>query len=256
MSFLVADLKSRVARAIGWVTADSSDAWPTGSSTPQFVDIANEAGEWLYSSRQWQFLDSTFEQLNIVAGQDYVELPTDFSGWLAFGPGRNGGITLAWKTPEFVMNQRTYPNQINGTFYVCLGNIEPSSVNPEPRAVLQIGPVSGSTVMEAVQLHYTSKWPRISQNYSASAKLKVPDWMQPLVLLTVIEYLRGYEQSLEGRLDQRLEAILQGPVYRAACARDESLAPVTGPISGTAEEMCGGLDDPFFPGRGREATFV
>lgn len=247
MSFLKETLDLRVNRAMGWVAG----AWPAAIGR---LDIYNEAGTWLYTSRSWSFLESMFEDLNLVEGQNYIDLPDDFGGFLGVSSGReNVACSLRMSNYQAVLDQRQFPAQSLGGFVGCLAHREGDTENPERIPIIAIGPTPRASVMQALQLAYAGTWATIKPS---TTKLRIPPWMVPLYIRTVIEYVKGYERRLEGELDDRLLRLVSGPLYQAAVTYDDNLQPDCGGISGTAEQEAGYSDDPFIAPLGRFTTRV
>lgn len=247
MTFLKATLESRVLRAMGW----AASTWPTA-----FVkeDVYNEAGIWLYTSRQWDFLAKQFDDLDLVEGQDYLDLPAGFAGFLGVSSGRSNVVcSLRMSHWQAVMEQRTYPNQALGSFVGTMSTIPGNAADPAPVPVIAIGPTPSAGVIGAFQLAYSGTWPTIT---STTTKLNIPAFMVPLYIKTVIEYLKGYERRLEGEHFDRMKALKMGDLYEAAVTHDDNLQPDCGGITGTAEQEVRFDSDPFVAPLGRLTTRV
>lgn len=248
MSFLVTELFARVSAYAGWVNLAS---WPT-TITP--LQVYNEAGEWLYSSRQWSFLAQQFDEVDINPGQDFILLPPGFAGLLGVYGGRtNPACGLRISSWQAVMEQRAYPAQSGGGFVGCISHLEPDAQNPEPIPVIAIGPTPSAGVQAAFQIAYTGKWPRVTAN---TTKLHIPDWMVPLYIRTCCHWIGGYHKELKGTLEDRLAVLKRSDLYMAAWDRDDNLQPDQGGSSGSAESFVTLTDEPWAPPLGRRVTYV
>ena len=248
MTFLKATLETRLIRAMGWTAA----TWPSTVYVKE--DVYNEAGIWLYSSRQWDFLQKQFDDLDLVPGQDYLDLPPGFAGFLGVSSGRsNVTCSLRMSHWQAVLEQRAFPSQALGSFVGALSNIPGPVADPAPVPVIAIGPIPTASVIGAFQLAYSGTWPTIK---STTTKLNIPPFMVPLYIRTVGEYLKGYERRLEGTLEQRLEALQMSALYAAAVTFDDNIQSDCGGITGTAMQEIMGADDPFIAPLGRLTTRV
>lgn len=182
------------------------------SSRVSKVEIANAALQWVVGICEWGWLERPATGMNLVAGQSYISLPTDF--------GRIVKLYVPRLTSDVEM--------------VSLGEIgrlrhfEPTSSSLVTRAALvysgatprlEVWPTPSSNETNAIYLFYRAGAQVLS---SDSESILIPTFMEPLVISAVRAYAQGWEGSGDRSVAQYLSEVVASPEMDAAIQNDGS----------------------------------
>lgn len=224
-------LRERIARRMGWRRPQD---WP---SEIEPVEIANEAGEWLYGIEEWASLQRPLAELSLVAGQEWITLPTDFGRLVSDRiTTRTGfGHTLRLETIDVVRDARSSNPAGNSLAYVgCITHSGPGLAGLRSMARLDIGPVPGAGAADVFLLAYKAGWREVADG---SDHILVPSWMESVYVEAATAFVGGREQEEDGRLEDRLDRLLGSSLMLALRNRDLSIHAELGPLRGGVGEM-------------------
>lgn len=219
---------------MGWRRPED---WP---SEIEPVDVANEAGEWLYSIEEWNALCRPLAELSIVANQEWIDLPADFGRMLGdkITTTTGFGYSLRMGTMDEVRDARSVQPGGNSLAYVgCIAHTGPVLAGPRSLARLEIGPIPSQAAANVFLLAYKAGWKEVTDS---SDHILVPSWMQSVYVEVATAFVGGREQEEQGTLNDRLAAVLVGPLMIALRNRDLSIQTEFGPMRGGVGEMFGG----------------
>lgn len=181
------------------------------------IEIVNMAGQHLAGMFEWSWLERPAVELDLVAGQTYVDLPLDFGK--AISVQVNSIVSkFTWTTLGSILRNRATNLNVSGLQY--WGAIEysaPSStVAPIPR--LAIWPTPSSNVTDGLLLYYRAKWAGVTND---SYLVPVPDFVEPLMLELIRAFAIGWEESDTGSVGALVAQIETGPIALAAMTNDQ-----------------------------------
>lgn len=232
-------LKQRIMRAMGWRRPQD---WP---SELEPVEIANEAGEWLYSIEEWNSLARPLALLSIVADQSWIDLPADFGRIVGDCVTTQTGFghTLRLGTIDEVRDAQSLQPGGNSLCYVgCITHTGPTLAGPRSLARLEIGPVPSTSQDDAFQIAYKAGWVEVSDG---SDHILVPTWMTSVYVAAATAFVAGREAEEGGDVDDRIAKLLLGPQMIALRNRDLSVQSSFGQMRGGVGELYGDYDTPI-----------
>lgn len=199
------------------------------------LGILNEAGEFLVSMHRWGWLERPPATLDLVSGQAYVSLPSDFSELVAYDATNSLVNSLSMTTHQHLLELRT--NQIQSTswnFWASIVYAVGTNGVPAPR--LEFWPTPSASDTGALTIIYRAGWTALSDD---SDTIAMPSWMHSLYLACVRAFAKGYEESDAAPLEQWLALIEQGPQFRAAKLQDSATQTDFGTLEGGAAQLGG-----------------
>ncbi len=199
-------------------------------------EVVNDAGNHLYTMHRWKFADRAPVDLNLVANQEWIDLPDDFGQIIRLARGTDS-IVL---TTPFEMNQRralgvTTTDSTGNTFHGTIGLRPDKTVSGRPLAprttvlLLQPTPVADGTA--AVVMDYRAGWTTL---VAPSDPAVVPVYTENLLKALVRAFALGVE---EDSLEERLERVQASRIFRTCAAHDGTVQQSWGHISGSAVDM-------------------
>lgn len=228
-------LQQRVARNLGWMRPTD---WP--AALP-ITEVANEAGEWLVSAYDWTWLTRPVTYLALVNGQEFCELPEDFSRYLSIASALNSPWAIRIEGPTQVAAARARNLGREASFVGCFTWGSPTTAGPKAVARLDIGPVPTQSVAQAFVLAYKGGWTTVND---ASDHIVVPAHVTAIYVRAVSAFVGGYEQETKGTLEDRLDRLMASGLWQAAIDRDESVQGDLGRIQGGVGEAHS-IDDEY-----------
>lgn len=221
----------------------------TLGSTPSVLvdqyELIKEAVSWVWNERFWNWRERT-AMLNVVAGQDWIALPSDFGALSdndaiyptdgVFGPLE---IVSMSDINEFRSDQAI---SFFGTFYAALEFAALSATDPTPAYRLATWPTQLTAKTGAYRLSYFVAAPRIDRE---TQLIGVPPELDGIVARAVRAVANGYDREHDGfDLDMALAKIRTSTAWAAAVTADVERAPTVGaPLGRTG----GRVRDPFYP---------
>lgn len=232
-------LRERIARSMGWRRPQD---WPQAIEP---VEIANEAGEWLYSIEEWNALARAPADLSLVALQEWIDLPADFGRIVSdkITTQTGFGHTLRLGTMDEVRDARSVQPGGNSLCYVgCIAHTGPILAGPRSAARLQIGPIPSQSATDVFLLSYKAGWVEVT---NGSDHILVPSWMESVYVAAATAFVGGREQEEQGTVEDRLDRLVASSLMLALRNRDLSIQTSFGPIRGGVGEMFPGDDTPL-----------
>lgn len=226
-------LQSRATRFLGW-----TGGWPEAIEP---TVMCQESGDWLYNSHPWNALDRPPALLNVVAGQAWSDLPTDFGRYVKILGNTSAPSTIRISDMTEVVDARARGTVANGaTFVGYFPHTGPASAGPRSAVRLELGPVPTSDITEAFILGYKACF---TVPEKGDDHILVPRFMQSLFVRVFCEWIAGYERSLKMPLEKRLDQIVDSALWQGAVDFDDTLCTDVGPMRGSAESIVSGQYD-------------
>lgn len=226
----VARLQERVARNLGWKRPQD---WP--KSMP-ITEVANEAGEWMVSMHDWNWLVRPPSYLNLTNGQGYCDLPADFTRYLDISSTTNSPYGIVIETMAEVARARARSLGREARYTGAFSWGSPTTDGPKAAARLELGPVPDVTYAQAFVLTYKGGWIAVD---AATDHIVLPSFVTGLYVQAVTAYVGGQEQEARGSVSDRLDRLVSSSLWQAALDRDDTLQQDLG----VSRHGVGGLSD-------------
>lgn len=215
-----------IAHALG------SETLPPNVSVLEFVD---RAGLWLCSF-PWRWLERT-GTLGTTVNVAYVNLP---AGTTEVYRAQSRGRWMDATTLGAILDLRSaavvgYPT----SYAVAYDQTAAGVLTPR----LELYPTPSVTDATAIYIHYKAGWAG-PQNDTDTARIPIPEWLEPLYTEALIAYAMGVEERDVAPVDARLVAIQTGPLFLAAVRQDGSMQTNHGQMRGGAV-VVHGYDGPY-----------
>lgn len=192
--------------------------------------IINEAGRYLCAMRHWKWLERTPATLDFTASTEYVAMPSDFKSLETIWPDDAINATFTLTSADELARMRQFDISITAAYYGTLVFPPQSGVTAlqtVPR--MELYPTPSTTTSGALHIWYTRLWTTIDD---ATDVPNIPAYIETLYTQLVRAFAKGYEEDDTATLDERLMAIEQGPIYRAAVSQDGMTQPEYGEAQG------------------------
>lgn len=197
-------------------------------------EILNDAGEWLLSAHQWEWSVPGPALLGVTQDQEYVELPADFRELIAIQPTENLTSSICPTTRTRLLEMRTNPVTVTSSFYQYVVGYR--QISGDTRPVLELWPTPSATEADVLTVWYRKTWARVTTDSQA---IDFPTWMEGLFKRVCRLFAQAAEEedssAPAGRrndLDDLLDRLMAGTVWRTAVEQDSSLQPMLGPMQG------------------------
>lgn len=209
------------------LAGEPSDEFP-------YQEILNDAGEWLISAHRWGWITPEPADVDTVADQEYVSLPSDFREVVSIDVSDGFTSTIEPTTREHILFLRSSPLDASSfNFYYALGWRQLSGTMT---SVLEVWPTPSASETGKFKLWYRKTWTRIA---SDSTALEIPPWMEPLLKRVCRAFAQGVEEEQTDRpagsridVDDLLERVMAGPIWEAAVDQDRMVQQDYGPMRG------------------------
>lgn len=180
--------------------------------------VANLAGRWIMAAREWRWATRQ-AVLYAVPGDTVIYLPGDFRGELDL-KGRLLGL-LTEVTPGLLadMREQVIPPPNSGSYYGYMTYAETGDGTLVPAIEIH-PPVPASGEDSVGRVVYSGAWRDVA---SETDPVKVPWFMDGVVLSTVAAYALGNERPKVATLAQRLMDVQASPEWHAACTADDAM---------------------------------
>jgi hypothetical protein len=225
MALTVLKIQGIVARRMHW----SLDTWPVDVS---IVDLVNDAGECFCALREWAWLERPAVDLDIIASQEYVALPTNCKAVISLETTTIGGLGIfAQPTTMSIVAGKRRAGSWGRAFWYCLATPDESLSGPSPEKRIEIGPVPDENVLAAFQLIYRAGWKRVADS---ADHVMIPTTYERAFVELVVAHAKIGEKDYAGTLVEHLKPALE---YIELLAQDDQLAQTElGPWIGGAGE--------------------
>jgi len=170
--------------------------------------------------------------LDIIGGQDYIELPDDFAT-LEDVRTRNHTVSIVWLATGRVQNELEVfdisPYSLAVTVQYQIVDEETSrGVRTNyngPIPILKASPAPDTDYLASVLVAYQAGWSRITDDNSV---VDLPEFMVPLYLEVVGEYALGVINREAMDVNTRMARIVAGPMFNQARRIDSNIQPTVG----------------------------
>lgn len=219
-------LQDRMGRYMGW----DSTQWPS-EILP--ATVVNEAGRWLFSACEWNFLTRPAATLELVNGQAYIELPDDFGSMIGEPVATTfAHYCLSMTTMQEVADARrlSYSGSV-GSYIGAIVWVDPTGAPTMPQARIEIAPTPQADNATAFTLAYRARWTDVTD---ANDVVMIPAFMEPLFVRLACVWIGGYEADGEMMLEDRIDRVMGGALWEAALNQDCATQQAIGRIGSTA----------------------
>lgn len=164
-----------------------------GGQIDASIDLAamvNDAGRYLISLHPWAFLERPVAQLDVVADQDYVELPADFDKLIDVGD-TDDYITNTTHLVPADRLERIRLNSIGGdheTYLALVWPTQASTAASPDRPRLAIYPTPVADVTGRFWLNYYAGWIKLTNPGDVA---NIPAGIEHLLVELVRAFARG-----------------------------------------------------------------
>jgi hypothetical protein len=219
------------------------------------LEAANSSGAILYSY-PWKWRDAGLWSADIVAGQDYVDLPPETGQVSDVTPTDLTNLLIKYvEDLGLVERERAWPL---GTAYALLAPYD-TIVNGESVTRLLWSRTPTDSVVGGLRVRGKRKWARIT-NISTPTATVIPLPREMPIFETLFldfcrAYARGYEEAGGGQrsMESELSAVLSGPTFMLARDEDQRRFSNLGQMKNTAIDVARRLRN---VGTRRDAIYV
>lgn len=185
-------------------------------------DIINRAGALFVGLHPWQWLRRRSAQLDLVQGQSYIVLPTDFAVLTAIQ--YTNGIVNSFEpaSMEAILSLRHQSRVPQNPTYYNYAWLAPA--NAAMTQVLELSIIPGQNDVGAVTIFYEAGWSVVSEDSTHLTIAPVPG-MEVLYLEVLRAVAQGWEESEAGSMSARIAEIKAGPLFLAAARADGRSMP-------------------------------
>lgn len=196
------------------------------------LGIINEAGSTLLTLHGWKFMEYVAD-LDIVAGQTWIDLPTDFQELIAYEAVSPFNVLRPTSMAHLLRMRATTPSPAAWGYYFYIGNERPSGATPT-RKRMELSWSQATSLAAAFTIQYRAGWTAVAGD---ATYVPVPDFIAPLMRRLTRAVARGYGEEDEGAMGQRLNEIMSGPEFTGAVVTDAMVQPSFGQRRGGALQM-------------------
>lgn len=204
-------------------------------------DIVNRAGSLFVGLHPWQWLRRRSAQLDLIQGQTYIVLPSDFASLTAIQY-TNGLVNQFERASLSAILSLRHASRVpqNPTYY-DFAWLAP--VNGPMTQVLELSIIPGSNDVGAVTIYYDAGWRVAQDDHDHLAIAPVPG-MEVLYLEVLRAVARGWEEDDDASMSARIAEIKASPIFLAAARADGRSMP-PGQIEGGGVLQDFGFDGYF-----------
>lgn len=201
-------------------------AVPGDSAQVSRLMIVNDAGELLCQAWPWRWLMRPPVSINLVAGQDHLDLPVGMVApvWPIKGRDYDKEVRPTNLGNIFSMRQQPEYDPVWGYYGAVLFD---GSASPR----LEIYPTPGANFTDAFQVAGRYSWTRVS---SDDDQIVMPPWLEPLFRVYLREVAGGIIRDRDETQDARIERVRSSRMFRDATLIDGGHQTSFGQISGGA----------------------
>lgn len=219
-------VQDRMARFIGW---SATSTWPTEIPS---LDIINEVGTWFFNVRTWNFLERAPVDVDLVAAQSYIALPTTVGRVTAAVPKTYPQYSLIQTTMQQVIEARQIGTGAWVQYLGCVVHEDPDGSTEMPAVRMELGPIPQTSVTGAFTLAYRARWVPAT---ALSSIIKIPEWTRGFFVRACCLYLAGYEKEQDGDLEGLMARLTQSPLFMALLDQDQTFQDDIGLMENGAE---------------------
>lgn len=210
-------------------------AGPTASELGGPMRVLNLAGQWLDSIHTWQQKLRVSASLDFTAGTTTLTLPANVKEIIAAEQPNttSNGRSVCWVGPSDMLRMRE--GQAQWETFDLYVSIESSGT----AWTLGIFQPPGTNTTDILTISYYAGWTNLVNDKDV---VTVHPSLEPLLFLVVREFAAGVELH---DLDQRMLAIENGSMIRAAKRADASGSRMLGPLEGGGVNSVAQVWDPW-----------
>lgn len=193
------------------------------------VDVINEAGEFLVSLWDWNWLLRGPTDLNAVQDQVYIDLPSGFSKIESLTLSDSSVDRLMPTTPEKLnqLRENYYTATPGLWWFTLLWPLDGTTGLPTPR--IELFPTPSAAVAPFCTLIYRSKWVPLT---SDDDTVPIPPHCEGLLRAITQAYAESYTRESAESRQERLHEIRIGPEFDIARQRDGGAVNYYGRLKG------------------------
>lgn len=174
-------------------------------------ELLNDAGHYLTNMHDWGWLARPPANLNFVASQEYVTLPSDFGNMLSIEVPNSLQTTVQEETLERILYLRG--SSLNDPFRYHVAVVFPTqtSVTVAPgNPRLEIWPTPGSNESNALRISYRAGWTVLT---AVNSVPNIPVDVEPL-FIQIVRAFGAAAGNPSINLNDLLTKIEMGPITR------------------------------------------
>lgn len=188
------------------------------------ITLINLAGQHLVGMNRWEWCKRRSTRLNLVAGRTMIDLPDDFAGLDSLQTIDNTSLAVRLVSQQEMLALKAQQVSLPASvFFVAEAYIDDDN-DPQRRntPALEVFPTPEQSVDGFFTMTYRGGWPQVTNETPQETVLPLPnDGSCDALFLTILRaFARGFEEDDQRSLEQELERVAQGAVFRAAKSAD------------------------------------
>lgn len=208
-------LRSTIFHAMGSTTDSVPSTWDVD-------EIINDGGVLLYSAHDWAFRIRPPVGMSFTAGQDYIDLPTDYGSLVGFQMDNTLNFSLTGTTPQQILDLRSTTVTVSqqNFWYAIMQPAQRDRKLPPGPPRMELWPTPSSDQANIMTIIHRAKWQKL---YDDKDVADVPDYCESLLIQCVRGFALGWMERLmepQGGVEGILERIRKGLVWQTAVEED------------------------------------
>ncbi len=205
-----------------------------GDPSVPILTLVNRAGGYLSDMHTWGWLVRPSAKLNLVAGSEYISLPSDF-GRLYSQPKPTTVSTVVSlelvSMEEYLRYRQDYMD--GGPRYMGV-MIYAKDAEGIYGPKIQVWPIPLTTTQDAFRVAYMARWHDLC---SDTEVLSIPSWVESYFLEILFAFAQSYDEHDMASLGERLAMLQASPEFSNLKRRDGGVQPYVGRMRGGAMEQ-------------------
>jgi len=179
----------------------------TPDSRHKLIDTLNDAGRALVNAHEWTWKTRSGKVLELVAGQDYVDLPADFGAVLSVTSVGGSPISIHLTSIEDIAMRRAWDNYDSLNLFIAFESGS-EGLTDEDGVVENQAPVwpTPASARSDLRLAYRSKWVDLESEDPDRVPVIPRDWERSLML-----FANAFAWDIENKTDPYENQALFGP---------------------------------------------
>lgn len=204
-----------------------------GEPSVSMLTLCNRAGQYLIDMHPWTWTVRPAAKLNLVAGSEYVNLPSDFGRIYGMPKPTTVSTVVSMSLVSMEEYLRYRQDYMDGGPHYMAVVVYAQTVEGGYGPKLQIWPEPLTTTQDAFRLAYLAGWTELTKD---TDRIQVPAWMEFFYLEVLFAFAQSYDEHDEATLTQRLALLQSGPEFVNLKKRDGGTQPFVGQMRGGAME--------------------
>lgn len=210
---------------------DRAEYWIGSGFDPRLDEklVINEAGRFLFSMHGWQWAVQPSVSIDLVSGQNYADLPSDFRHLIS------ASSSSSWTTPVYQTTPGTIDLLRNGNntsalfaWWVAVERpTQQDETSPRPSPRLAVYPTPSSDTTGGLILNARSGWTELSYGQQVA---NVPVEMDSLLVELVTIHAKHY--AAREPMSVLMEPLLRSDMLRSLKVDDGRQQNATGESTG------------------------